>query len=171
MKVLRLLVIVMLVFLVGCSSDNTASDTSKDSGEKKVGKSFSFEYNGLEIAMNAEAEPILAKLGDSMEYFESESCAFKGLDKIYTYSGFELHTYPLEGVDYVSAVKFLDDSVATKEGIRFFSKLEDVTKAYGDDYSENLGLYIYQADDSRISFLTKEDEVLAIEYNAVVDKK
>lgn len=65
--------------------------------------------------MNEKAAPILEKLGEPMEYFEAESCAFEGLDKIYTYSGFELHTYEMKGTDYVASVMFLDDSVSTKK--------------------------------------------------------
>ena len=52
---------------------------------------------GITIAMNEKAAPILGHLGSSIILGR---VAFEGLDKIYTYSGFELHTYEIEGVDY-----------------------------------------------------------------------
>ena len=43
-----------------------------------------------------------------MSYFEAPSCAFDGIDKTYTYAGFELLTYPKDDKDYVSSVVLKD---------------------------------------------------------------
>ena len=91
------------------------------------------------------------------------------MDKVYTYSGFELHTYEIDGVDYVASILFLDDSVSTKEGIYLYCSLDDVLSAYGDSYTKGLGLYTYELDKSQISFLIENDEVVSIEYNMATE--
>ena len=67
--------------------------------------------------MNEDASAVVEELGEADDYFESESCAFEGLDKVYTYPGFTLNTYPVDDKDYVLSVVFRDDTVSTDEGI------------------------------------------------------
>ncbi len=78
-------------------------------------KGYAFIYNGVSVTMDADAAPIIEKLGEPASYFEAASCAFEGLDKMYTYSGFEIDTYPVGDKDYVSSVILKDDSVSTAE--------------------------------------------------------
>lgn len=179
MKKFSIVLIVLVLLLAGCSNgkeitsnnpvDNSAPADSQDQGnaQETIGDGYVFEYKGVSIAMHKEAAPILESLGDNMDYFEAESCAFQGMEKVYTYNGFELYTYEADGIDYIAAIMFLDDSVSTKEGIYLYSSLDDVLKAYGDDYSEELGLYTYEIDKSKISFLIENNEVTSIEYTAI----
>jgi hypothetical protein len=158
------LIILALMLLAGCSkAENTST---KPGGEAK---GYAFETKGVTIAMHSEIAPILKSLGKEKDYFEAKSCAFPGLEKTYTYNGFELHTYESNGKDMVAAVIFLDDTVSTKEGIALNSSLNDVIKAYGDKYVKNLGLYTYTKDKSKIAFLVENDKVTSIEYTALAD--
>lgn len=182
MKKLSLLLVLLIFFLVGCGNVENTSKKSQDDNIKIVGadgskvsdkgaitksEGYLFENKGIVIAMNAKVAPILDSLGEASDYFEAKSCAFEGLDKIYTYNSFELYTYEMEEVDYVAAVIFLDDSISTKEGIYLGSTLDDVLAAYGDEYTEELGLYTYELDKSKISFIIENDEVTSIEYKAI----
>lgn len=172
MRKLSLLLLVLILMLAGCSSvEGTSEAGGNDAIEENNQEvnGYEFEYDGITMAMYNEAAPILEGLGDEMDYFEAESCAFQGMDKIYTYGGFELHTHEIDGVDYVSSIIFLDDSVSTKEGIYLYSSLEDVLEAYGDNYSEEYGLYTFEKEDSKLSFLIEDDEVTSIEYMAVAE--
>lgn len=132
---------------------------------------FTFIANGIEIGMNEPAAPIVEALGSASNYFESPSCAFQGIDKTYTYSGFELYTYPKNKVDYVSSIYILDESVSTKEGIHLGSALEEMTAAYGSDYKEDLGAYTYTKDKSTLTFIIDNGTVSSIEYVAIVKKE
>lgn len=182
MKKIGLLLLVLILLLTGCGGkENTSkdldnnenngisADSPKTPDNGKESKGYEFEYNGTIIAMNEKAAPILEKLGEPMDYFEAESCAFEGLDKIYTYSGFELHTYEIDGIDYVASVIFLDDSVSTKEGVYLYCGPDDVLSTYGNSYTKNLGLYTYGLDKSKISFLIEDDKVVSIEYAAITE--
>jgi len=182
MKKIGLLLMVLILLLIGCGGEkNTSENPGDDKGGNEPVESikkpddeaeieeYVFEYKGITIAMNEKAASILGRLGEPLDYFEAESCAFEGLDKIYTYSGFELHTYEIKGVDYVAAVMFLDDSVSTKEGAYLYSDLDDVLSKYDDNYVKDLGLYTYELNKSKISFLVEDDEVVSIEYNAITE--
>lgn len=172
------IILIILIMLTACSGGNNTSSTPNEpvdnvnengSDDNLVSDGFVFETNGVEIAMNQEVAPIIEKLGDSKEYFEAEHCALPGLEKTYTYNGFELYTYEKNGVDSVSSILFLDDSVKTKEGIYLYSSLDDVLEAYGDDYEQKLDLYIYERGDSQLCFLIEDGEVTSIEYIAITE--
>jgi hypothetical protein len=182
LKKVSLVVVLSLILLVGCSNDKPTSTNSGSSNTKPAvvdsakttenvtkAQGYVFEANGVKIAMNAKVEPILKSLGKEKDYFEAESCAFHGLDKTYTYSGFELHTYELDKVDYVASIVFLDDSVSTKENISLNADKKDVIKAYGDKYTEKGTSYEYQLDKSKITFVFENDKVASIEYLAITE--
>ncbi len=165
------LILVLLLVLTGCGGEPTPGDgvaSGEVDGTAQGG--YVFEVDGITIAMHDKVAPILQGLGDAMEYFEAESCAFQGMERVYTYSGFELHTYEMDGIDYVAAIVFLDDSVTTKEGLYLFAKLEDVLAAYGDDYTKVNDMYSYNLGRCQLSFLIEDDEVIFIEYLAINHK-
>lgn len=160
---------------VGCGSDNekvidgnnnSQVESEKDNTEGKKG--YVFESNNTEVIIDAEAAPIFAGLGKEESYFESPSCAFGDLDKIYTYPGFEVDTYSLEGVDYVSAIILLDDSVATPEGICIGETAAKVKEVYGEPTSETATMLAYVKDHMKLCFIIKDDAVEAIEYRTMI---
>lgn len=162
------LILILLLILTGCGNDsNSVLNTAPEKAGDTETRGYLFEVKGVAIAMHDEAEGVLQGLGSAMEYFEAESCAFQGMEKVYTYSGFELHTYEMDGVDYVAAIVFLDDSVATKEGVYLFSSLEDVLEAYGDSYTKTKDMYYYDLNRCRLAFLIEEGEVTFLEYQAI----
>lgn len=173
------LILIISILLVGCSGGDSDTPNTPETpasgvnGDPSPGDvedtGYIFETKDIEIAMNSEVAPIIGKLGDSKEYFEAEHCALPGLEKTYTFDGFELYTYEIEGVDSVASISFLDDSVKTKEGIYLYSSLDDVIEAYGDDYEQKLGLYTYESGDCKLSFLIEDEEVVSIEYIAITD--
>ncbi|HOB20752.1 MAG TPA: hypothetical protein PK830_09300 [Candidatus Atribacteria bacterium] len=171
MKKIISIMLLLALLVAGCAGGAAGNNNDNNNGDKNYngnGKvdGYVFETGGAVIAMNAEVAPIVEKLGEPLEYFEAESCAFQGMEKIYTYSGFEIKTYEIDGVDCVLSVTLLDDSVKTKEGIYLSSSLTDVLEAYGDDYTEGFGLYTYTKGNSELSFLVENDEVVSIEYKA-----
>ncbi len=137
-------------------------------GSTAAGEGYLFTAQGVTIAMDADAAPILEQLGESASYFEAASCAFEGLDKTYTYNGFELDTYPTGDKDYVSAVVLKDDSVATQEGICIGDSRDKVLQAYPDGGTEECGMIIYRKGGMKLVFILKEEEVASIEYRSTV---
>ena len=109
---------------------------------------------------------VLAALGEPQSYFEAESCAFEGLDKTYTYSGFVITTRPEGEKDYVNSILLTDDSVTTPEGIFIGSSGDDVIAAYGQSPAGFATLLTYTKNGTVLNFVLSEDKVISIEYLA-----
>ena len=163
-KIIVVISAIMLgIVLVSCSG-NTKGNKGYDASSNE---NFIFETNGIEIKLHEEAEDIISNLEEYKEYFEAESCAFEGLDKIYTYSSFEVSTYEKDGIDYISGISLMDDTVSTKEGISLFQTLEELKSMYGEEYTEENGVYTYTRAQSEISFMVKANKIVQIEYLAL----
>lgn len=168
-----------MVFMAGCGDkENVIGGGEKDSqqelSEQGSGsssetnyKGYVFHYNGTLVGVDADAAPIISALGEPVSYYESASCAFEGLDKTYTYRGFEIDTYPEGDKDYVSAVVLKDDSVQTAEGVYIGDSLEKVQQKYGDGATEGTAV-VYAKDGMKLCFIMQNDEVVSIEYRTTV---
>lgn len=175
------LIVTISVLTVACSSDKNnetgaSSETTKpdqsNSGQEfePAENGYVFEYNGVRVVMHAPAEEAIEALGEEQAYFEAESCAFDGLDKTYSYPGFDLLTYPIEDRDYISAVILMDDSVTTVEGLYIGSAEADVETLLGSEYSmETDGAYVYEKNGSKLQVIVKDGSVISIEYLALTD--
>lgn len=136
-------------------------NTSAPQEEKTA---YSFISNGTEILPDAEAAPVLAALGTPVQTFEQDSCAYQGKDKIYTYSGFQVGVYPVNGVDKISFIYLLDNTVSTPEGIKIGSTAAQVMETYGKDYEEQFGVYRYVLGNTQLVVSTTNKVVDGIEY-------
>lgn len=147
----------------------SSGQETEEAGEmaESSAKGYIFLYNGTEIVVDADMAPVLQALGEPDSYFEAESCAFKGLDKIYTYGSFEIDTYPVEEKDYISAIIFKDDAVATAEGISIGDLVEKVKDTY-DGYTEETGKIVCEKDGMKLNFIVQDDAVISIEYQSTV---
>lgn len=181
-SVVLLTLALCLALLAGCggnggnsqagSTDNTNGENSSGSGnEAQEPSAFAFTSNGVEIRMNAEADPIVEALGDPISTFDAPSCAFQGTDWIYTYDGFQVNTYPLNDVNYVASVVFTSDAVATPEGLEIGDTMEDMVAAYGEDYAEEYDQYTYTRGDSQLAVLLEDGTITSIEYLAVLPQQ
>lgn len=151
--------------------EKTEEPAMQDGGgteKEKDYKGYVFIYHDAVIEINAEAAPILKKLGKSNSYFEAASCAFNGLDKMYTYNSFELDTYPVDDKDYVSMILFKDDSISTAEGVGIGDPAEKVTEIYGGDLIKGNGMSVYEKDGMKLCFIVEEGNVSSIEYQTAV---
>lgn len=144
---------------------NAQTQTGNSTANEDAG--YVFEYKGVKIAVEAPSDAILKALGEPMNYFEAPSCAFEGMDKIYTYSGFEFQTYTEGDKDYIASVRFLDDSITTPEGIGLNASLDDVIAAYGDNYRQSFSQYTYTKGKCNLRFIIENNEVVSVEYVSV----
>ena len=126
-------------------------------------ESYVFLSGDFAVSMDQDMAEVLAALGEPQSYFEAASCAFEGLDKTYTYSGFQILTRPDGEQDYVNSILLTDDSVTTPEGLYIGASAADVTAAYGE--GESLGSSLrYTKDGTVLSFILENDKVISIEY-------
>lgn len=119
----------------------------------------------VSVSINEDMAEVLAALGEPQSYFEAASCAFDGLDKSYTYSGYRITTRPEGEKDFVNSILLTDDSVTTPEGIYIGCTAEEVTAAYGE--SEPAGadtVLAYTKGDAALNFVLEDGKVVSIEY-------
>lgn len=141
------------------------SRTTEQQTETAVSKGYVFVASGVTVEVDADMAPVLQALGEPASYFEAASCAFEGLDKIYTYNSFEIDTYPLQDQDLVSAIILKDDSVTTAEGICIGDSLEKLQETYGEGAQEN-GMLVYEKDGMKLCFILQDDNIISIEYRS-----
>lgn len=161
--------------LAGCGAGEEKNTTtaSKDSNvTSNEAKGYVFEADGVKVGMDMEAAPIVKALGDPASYFEAASCAFEGLDKMYGYGSYEVDTYELDGKDYISGVIFKDDMISTPEGVSIGNTKDDMVKAYGEGFTNEQGMLVYEKEGTKLKFVLDENnEITSITYSSTILEK
>lgn len=149
--------------------DNTdAEDAGKATADTDELKGYIFTTDGTDIAVDMNMADVLEKLGDPISYFEAASCAFQGLDKIYTYSHFEIDTYPDGENDRISSIIIKDDLISTPEGLIIGMAQEEMEGIYGTDYEVNGDMCVYTKDGMHLSALVTNGVISSIQYDSAV---
>lgn len=154
--------------LTACGGDPAATPSSsvqptESTALSPLPTSYVFQVKDTSISIDQNMTEVLDALGEANSYFEAASCAFEGLDKTYTYSGFVITTRPDGDEDYVNSILLTDDSVTTAEGIYIGSSETDVLAAYGQANVEN-DVIQYTLDNTTLNFILKDGVVISIEY-------
>lgn len=156
---ITLLAVAMLLCFAGC--DGAAPAVQPDG--------LTFTYNEMQIALNTDAAPVIAALGEPKSYTEQTSCAFDGLDKTYFYGSFYLATYPLDGKDYVYSVWFVDDNVSTEEGIRIGNSQAEVETVFGAACFDGSNVYKLTKGVTQLSIVLTDGVVSSIQYETIIE--
>lgn len=174
-KLFALMLAVMTISIAACGpkekdtagsdggTDAAATESSSAAAQKGAG-GYTFDASGVTVEVDAPFADIESDLGEPVDFFESESCAFGDLDKVYTYSGFRIDTYQLEGTDYVSDVVFMDDTISTPEGVAIGDSVDKMKEAYGEPTEEDASQAIYEKGDMKLVFILDGDTIKTIEY-------
>ena len=153
------------------SQNNQNASESEKAPESMTGYIYEVENaEGTKVSLTTdiEASAVIEALGEPVSYFESASCAFNGLDKVYTYDHFRIETYPEGEKDIISMIVFLDDLTETPEGVSIGMTKADMETAYGTDHEEKKGMTVYKKDGKYLAFLLQDDVIKSIEYNSAV---
>ena len=153
------------------NSQSTSDSENVSTGETLTGYIYEVENatgSKVSLTTDIEAAAVIEALGEPVSYFESASCAFNGLDKIYTYDHFRIETYPEGEKDIISMIVFLDDLTETPEGVSIGMTKADMETAYGTDHEEKKGMTVYKKDGKYLAFLLQDDVIKSIEYNSAV---
>lgn len=153
MKKIIFAAVMAAIMLVGCgpASSSSASATDSTTAVNAGGQNdFGVVCNGISIVPGNDFTAIKDSLPEAEKYFEAQSCYFDGLDKVFTYSEFEVTTYPLSAEkDNVQDVCIKSGDMKTAKGIGIGSSLDDVIAAYGENYKLNGKMYNYYLDDTK----------------------
>ena len=165
-KVLIIIIVILAVLVVifgGVEAYFTFKGRKNTSSATQDNKeAWTFTYNDMNMAIGEEFTR--DKYGEELEYSEVASCAFDGLDKTYKYEHYEITTYPEDGKEKIFSIYFLDESIATKEGLSLGSSYDDMINLYGDDFEKNENLYTYTNGSTLLNCIVENDVVTSIEY-------
>lgn len=139
------------------------SESTQTVDTTNAGQGYIFVQDGITVAPDMDAAPVIEALGEDYTYFEAASCAFEGLDKMYTYAHFEIDTYPNADQDLISNIILKDDLVTTKEGAYIGMSASQITDMYGEA-QETDGMLTYELSDMTLKFVLDADTVVSIEY-------
>ena len=153
--------------LAGCG-DKTIGGTESKTASAAENKYY-FESQGVKFAMNDEAADILKVLGET-ETKKIPSCAHQGEDTVYYYDdyGYELETYTVDDVEYISCVWFSSDAVSTPEGLSIGDSEDKIETLYGEKQGD-ASAYIYKDANTTLTILTENGAVSSIQYSAIVE--
>jgi hypothetical protein len=160
----------------GTSGDNSASvsdaQTGNDDAAASAGAGYQFESNGVSVSVDVDVEPVVEALGEAKSVYEQPSCAGQGTSYAYSYSGFEIATYPDGDSNLIAYILIKDDTVSTPEGIDLSMTKDDVIAAYGEDYTaeelDNGQELTYEKDGMTLNFFFDGENISSIEYDSGV---
>lgn len=141
-----------------------AAAPQADDSSYTAGSTFVFPVKGQKISVNMPLSLFIDSLGDPEDYFESESCAFQGLDKTYTYKDFVIYTYPQGEKDYVASIALKSDAVTTAEGAYIGMSADEIKGLYNTPSDESDKALVYADGDAVLSFMLDGDQVSSITY-------
>ena len=179
-----LLAMTSVCALAGCGSDSkgtasssaapqsSAAESAAQASDAKSGAAATisaadvvFSFNGTSVELNGDAEAAVAALGQANDVSSQLSCHGQGDDKTYTYEGFVLNTYPLDGKDRVLEIVVKSADIPTSKGVKVGDAVSAVTAAYGDNYRKVGVYYAYDAGEGKsLQFLIEGDKVTEIDY-------
>ncbi|MBE6539225.1 MAG: hypothetical protein E7674_00605 [Ruminococcaceae bacterium] len=168
MKKIALMVLCLLlaVSLFSCTTEDANNNSQSENGTQS-GSKYVFNVaskNNYTVKLDMNMKEVLEALGEPLSYFEAASCAFDGLDKTYTYAGFQILTRPDGDKDYINSIILTDDSVTTPEGVYIGVTEADVTAEYGTPAQKTDTLLSYTDGGTALNFILKNGTVISIEY-------
>ncbi len=127
LKKTRLLILVVM-FVVMLSACGAKAGMSEDDLIFHVGDSA--------FALDSDASKLVEALGENYTYSEAVSCAYVGMDKVFSYDGIDIFTYPLDDIDRIDEIYITSDAYQTAKGITVGSTLSEIQAAYGKDAAD-----------------------------------
>ncbi len=127
--------------VVNTDTENTNSQGADDtdSEEKPAANPFdgtsdlTFTYGSVTVSLGAEAESIIADLGDDYTETEAPSCLDPGqTDKKYDYGEYAITVLP-DGT--IGGIELKTPSVRTEKDIAIGDPIDDALAVYGDGYT------------------------------------
>lgn len=125
---------------------------------------YRFSHNGFEIAPGSKVDSALLAFGDDYDRMEVASCAYQGVDIVYTYPGFTLYAYTDAGVEYINVIE-VTNSLIDCGGISVGDSLKKARDLYGEPtVGDDFGV-LYHDGKTELQISTNgEDTIVAIVY-------
>lgn len=151
-------------FLLYGGNDTDLNDGLNSSKQIKV--DYKFVYSGVDVTPGLDFDS--SSIKEIVNKSTITSCAFEGLDNVYTYSNVEITTNEANDKEMIYSVYLLDDSIETPEGLKVTDEKSDMIETYGENYTEDGGIYTYSSDEVKLNFTINNDVIVGIEYIYII---
>ena len=170
--VVILLIIVVAVGVVIYFNVNKEAEPT--SGENAVNQESSVQETQYKLEVEGkDMTPSVVftqeTFGEPNQLSEIPSCAFEGTDKVYTYTSYEITTYQDGDQERIYSVYFIDDQIATNEGVKIADNISAMTNAYGENYEQVGNQYTYVSGNVELAFIVENDVITSITYTLVTE--
>ena len=130
---------------------------------------YRFSYNGFDIVPGSKVESALAAFGDDYDRMEVASCAYQGVDIVYTYPGFTLYAYTDAGVEYINVIE-VTNSLINCGGISVGDSIKKAKEIFGQpDVEDDFGV-LYRSGKTELQISTDGvDSIVAIVYKRAAE--
>ncbi len=125
--------------------------------------------SGQAVSVGEDGAGIEERFGTPEDYAEAQSCYGNGYDKLYTYAGFEITTYPDANGngEFVSVLVLTDDTVVTGLGLKVGMTQSRMVELYGADFVQRGKSCVYTLEkDVTLWVDIDEDTITRIEFRA-----
>lgn len=168
--VIIVILLIVIVAIIGAvvyfNGEEDATKTEKASNqETTMEKVYKLEYEEKDLTPGTIF--LQEQFGEPQQFSEIPSCAFEGTDKVYNYGSFEVTTYQDGDEEKIYSVYFIDDQVATTEGIKIADDLSAMIEKYGEEYIQNGNQYVYTSGNVELKFLVENDVITSITYTLI----
>ena len=149
----------------------TQSSNGAKESEKTASDGFHITYNGVDIFLDTETEPVVKAIGGNPVYTEKPSCAYVGIDYTYDYGAFVIYAQSKDSKEVINTIEVRSDAVDVG-GAKVGQTLADVKKVYGNPASDEDTVITYIKNGIELQFITDESGkvVLILYTHEVVDE-
>ena len=158
---------IALLTFVACEQEQTQTETEssakKDSGASGV--AYYVEYRGQKITMGAEADAVIAALGEYQSKKEIGDCGGLGAQVKYSYPSVDI--YVLESKtdgNVIDEISFRDDSITTPEGVYIGMTLSEAKNALGEPTAQTDTKLEYEGERFVLVITLTDGKVNKIDY-------
>jgi len=147
---------------------NDDDDKKTDVKDKEDEFVLRFFYDGIDVTPGVVFDK--NKISEKAKYTQLDSCAFDDYDRVYTYANVEITTSILAGEEVVYSVYFLNDKVATLEGVRIADDSEVMLEKYGEPEDIFGYEHTYIFGEIQLNFMVENEVITSIEYIYLIEE-
>lgn len=126
---------------------------------------MAFIYNGAMVVPGSDMASALSAVGDPNSISSAPSCIGVGEDKIYSYNGFSIESFPASQGETVLNVTITGAGAATSKGVTVGMTASDIKNSYGTPSEEDDYFISYNTGSGKhLDFLMDGGKIIEIAY-------
>ena len=129
---------------------------------------FYLELTTGNIFLDSEIETAIEILGEPLTIHETPSCAFDGMDRIFTFDDLYIHTYPVGDKNLIQVIRFRTDNITTGEGFRLGYTFDTVTEILGNDYTRDFDMVVFTKENTSLVFSLQDNIIMHMFYELIM---